>query len=141
MQAPYLQIAFVCDHIPQDGKMSVRDLPGKITVKGFSEKMPVLKTTLTVFVGFIAGEYTGKAKLRIRPFSPSGKILDSLPFSEIEFQKSLSHRVTASIAIEDLSLPEAGLYWLDVLLNEEVAARIPLEVEYRQETLPPRVEN
>ena len=39
MQALYLHIAFVCESIPEDGEMSIKDLLGKINVEGDTEKM------------------------------------------------------------------------------------------------------
>ena len=51
MQAPYLHVAFVCESIPEDGEMSIKDLLGKINVEGDTEKMvPFTLPSLILFL-------------------------------------------------------------------------------------------
>ena len=137
MKGPYLFIAFVCNSIPQDGRMPVEDLPGKINVEGSAETMPPFPLTFTLFLGFTAGEYTGKAEVDIQPFTPSNEELPPIDSLDIEFQEPLNHRVYLQVSIEDLRIKQQGIYWFDVKLNKALMTRIPVEVSYRQvETVP-----
>lgn len=132
MKGPYLFIAFACRSIPQDGKMPVENLPGKINVEGSTETMPPFTLTFTLFMGFTAGEYTGKAKVDIQPLTPSNEELPPMASLDVEFQEPLNHRVHVKVLIEDLVIQQRGIYWFDVTLNKSPMARIPVEVSYRQ---------
>lgn len=132
MKGPYLFIAFACDSIPQDGRMPVENLSGKINVEGSAETMPPFPLTFTLFLGFTAGEYTGKAKVDIQPFTPSNEKLPPMPSMNVEFQEPLNHQVHINVLIEDLAIKQQGIYWFDVTVNKSPMARIPVEVSYRQ---------
>ena len=132
MKGPYLFIAFACHSIPQDGRMPVENLPGKINVEGNAETMPPFSLTFTLFMGFTAGEYTGKAKVDIQPFTPSNEELSPMASLDVEFQKPLNHRVHIKVSIEDFTVEQQGIYWFDVKLNQSLMARIPIEISYRQ---------
>ncbi len=131
MQAPYLHIAFVCGSIPEDGKMPVEGLPNRVDVEGDTKKMSPFKLPIILFIGFVAGEYTGKAVISIQPVSPNE---DTLPphYSEVEFQESLNHRVYVSVKVEEFPVQQPGIYWFDVKLNGNPMARVPLEISYRR---------
>lgn len=131
MRAPYLYIAFACESIPEDGKVPIKRLQGKVTGVGDQKTMPPSQLTFTLFMGFVAGEYTGKAIIDIQPVSPSGQKMPR-QFEEVEFEQPLTHKISVSAIVEDFPIQESGVYWFDVKLNGNPVARIPLEVSYRQ---------
>ena len=130
MQAPYFYIGFIYDSMPEDGKMPIEQLLLRIFVEDEPETMPAFPATFTVFAGFIAGEYTGKAKIEMQPVTPSGKKLPSHGPQEESFKPISFHLVHVRFPVNNLLIEEAGVYWFDVKLNGEVKARIPLEVDY-----------
>lgn len=136
MQAPYLQIAFVCDSIPKDGKMPVKELVRKISAKGETKTIPSFPISVTLFAAFVAGDYNGKAILGVEIIAPDGESAASVPNSEIEFQESLNHLVHVTMLIEDVLIQKTGIYWCNVKLNGNLVARIPLEVSYQQRLQP-----
>ena len=96
--------------------------------------MPSTKLTFTLFLGFIAGDYTGKAVVTIQPINPMGGTLPVI-LQEVEFQESLTHRITITALMEEIPLPGPGVYWFDVKVNGAEKAKIPLEVLYRQKNI------
>lgn len=136
MKGPYLYIALACQSIPEDGKMPVENLPGKVTVEGNTEEMHPFPFTFTLFIGLIAGEYTGKAKIDIQPVAPSGEESPALSV-EVEFEEPLNYRVNVKTLVEKFIIKQQGIYWFDLKLENHLMGRIPIEVEYRQaKTIP-----
>ena len=130
MEAPYFYIGFIYDSMPADGKMSIEQLLCRIFVEDDPKTMPAFHAKFTVFAGFIAGEYTGKATIEMQPVTPSGTKLPSHGPKEGEFKEDLFHAVHVRFPVEDLLIEESGVYWFDVKLNGHLHARIPLEVVY-----------
>ncbi len=131
MKGPYLFIAFACPSMPEDGKMDVHNLPGKLNVEGDAETMPSFPLNLTLFIGLIAGEYTGKAQVSVKPVSPS-KEEYTLISEQVEFKKPFNHRVHIKVSVEDFTIKQQGVYWFDVHLENSLITRIPIEVIYRR---------
>ena len=136
MKGPHLFIAFACPSIPPDRKVSIDSLLSKLTIEGEAEKMPSIKITFRVFLGFIAGEYSGKTRIYIEAISPSNKKLSRFP-CDVEFQDPPNHQIHINVLIEDFVIQEPGIYWLDVRSNQALVTKIPIEVVYHQAQLVP----
>ncbi len=134
MKGPYLFIAFACQSIPPDRKVSIDSLLSRLTIEGKAEKMFPLKITFRVFLGFIAGECKEKVRIYIEVISPSNEKLSRFP-CDVEFQDTPNHQVLINVLIEDFVIQEPGIYWLDVKLNQALVTRIPTEVVYHQAQL------
>ena len=74
MQGPYLHIAFVRESIPEDEKLPIKDFLRAITFEGDTETLsPQQIPSLTLFLGFTSGKYTGKATVGVEFTDPSGE--------------------------------------------------------------------
>ena len=131
MKGPHVFIAFACQSIPQDRKISIDNLLSKINVEGKEEVMPSFQLTFRLFLGFVAGEYNGRARIYIQAVSPSNKKLSQFP-CDLEFKASLNHQVHINVLVKDFEVAEQGVYWFDVNLDQVLMTRIPIEVVYQQ---------
>ncbi|HXZ79462.1 MAG TPA: hypothetical protein VEG30_05990 [Terriglobales bacterium] len=134
---PYLQIATFCEKVLQeaDGVVSIIRMIDRITHFGREPELHAFQYQFMVIVVFKAGPFMkGKATIKLRPISPSGKQLTALEFP-ILFESE--DRGAGFVAGVNFTFEEEGLYWFDVLLEEDVATRIPMRVLYHPSmTLP-----
>ncbi|MGH9848718.1 MAG: DUF6941 family protein [Blastocatellia bacterium] len=137
-EKPYLSIAALCERALQekDGVISGIRFVDKliITAKGAeaSEKIPELPfMMLSAIIAFKSGPARGKRTIQLRLCNPKGELLSTVQSHEAVF-KGDENGVNLIVNIA-LQPKEEGLYWVDVLLDDEVITRIPLRVEYVRE--------
>jgi len=129
---PYLAMAILCERVLReaDGVISVIRVFDRSMVTGPTEEMPPTNIPLTLVISFKSGFMRGKGVVRLNPKSPSGKDLPGLQFPVL-FEGD-DDRGIAIVATLGFLVQEEGLYWFDVLVQEEVVTRIPLRVLYQR---------
>ena len=115
-----------------DGVISLVRITDKVTgtlagpVK--PDPLPAFPVSLSLVIMLRAGEARGPYVLKVRPESPSGE-----PIAENELPVNFTGPSgTGANFIINLGMPvsQEGVYWITVLLNDDLLTRIPLEIEY-----------
>jgi hypothetical protein len=102
----------------------------RLTVPGLTDEMqPYALDRLSLVVILKSGEMSGKYKLRIVPHTPSGK---ALPPAEMPVLFERDERGIVLATPLGLVATEEGLYWFDVMIEQDVLTRIPLRVMYQK---------
>lgn len=130
-----IQVAVLCDAATDDN--------GKLNLLGafdtiFAPQLPAVhpQCAVALRVTFMSGE-EGERKLKLNFVNADGKSI--MPAIDIPVSVALpddAHFVTRNfiVNIQGLNFPEAGLYSVDVRLDDKSHAGIPLQVKH----LPPR---
>lgn len=129
---PYVQIASFCQTvIPEaNGTLSLIRLIDRFPVTGQTKQMQPTTINLTLAVVLKAGNMTGASTVTIRPSKPDGSPMPPLNMPVL-FEGM--ERGVGIITQMGLVVSEPGLYWFDVLIEEEVLlTRIPLRILYQQ---------
>jgi hypothetical protein len=130
---PWVQVAaFVnvaMNEGPPGGWISLIRILDRWFFNGTTPEMPpsVLQTTLVVM--FKSGNMKSQATVKIRPVSPSKK---ELPSIEIPVLFEGDERGVTIVLPVVMQIQESGLYWFDVLVDEQIFTRIPLRVVYQK---------
>lgn len=126
---PLVNAFFFCDRVlhEADGVMSAIRIIDLIGVSALSEVegKPLAVAPTTLFIGLKSGDYKGVCEIALVGKRPSGKALKRQAMSvDLEGeQKGVNVVVQAH-----LHLPEEGVYWFELYLNDELATRTPLTV-------------
>ena len=137
---PYLQAACVCENIliEPDTVPSLIRIVGKFIITPPDIEMPKGIPTgfpMKLFVSFKRGDSIGKGKVSVygtRPDGSDGPKTDT----EVVFPGGVSGtaQIKADFHIID---PQAGTYWFNVLWDDELITKIPVEVEITKPAQPP----
>lgn len=119
---PILQFVILCDMV------SPPDQRGKVSFIGVFDKFlrPGVIPHFSVAVGWKNGK--GEHKFKMRVLDPDLKQMVEIP----EMQLHLKHETEsarADLNIDGMNLAKAGVYWIEIVLNEETIQSIPLPVE------------
>jgi hypothetical protein len=139
---PFLSVAVFCETIMEDagGKVSAigildgctfyitHDAPATVP----SEKQPA-NSIQHLLIGFKTGDSPGKHQLRLEMENPDGT-RKTINEKEIELPKAQNGGVNLRIQV-GMSAYLAGIYWLDVFLDENLTTRMPLNIQFQK--LPP----
>jgi len=134
---PYVQVACVCHTALQEvgGGLSVIRITDRVGVIGTTPQMqPQPLQNLSLVVLLKAGALRQSQRLKIVPVSPTGQNLPPLEMSVL-FEGD-DHGVALAMPL-NLIATEDGLYWFDVLVEEQLVTRIPLRVVYQQAQMTP----
>lgn len=131
---PFLAAAFFCEHIleDKDGALSAIRIVDRVTQTatgpGAPDEMPPLPIQLWALISLRSGAARGRGTISIRPENPSGHQSDpvELPIHFEGEERGANFRTQIGFVAES-----EGLYWFDVLLDDELLTRIPLRVVYR----------
>ena len=129
---PYVQVAAICQTALQEptGYLSIIRLIDRVPVAGVTEEMrPQPLNNLALVIVLKSGSMKGQYKLNIIPVTPSGKRLAG-PQSSVLFEGE--ERGVAAVIPCGLVAEEEGLYWFDVMLEQDVLTRIPLRLMYQK---------
>ena len=134
-EGPYVSVAAICESVlqEQDGKVScIRFIDVlNVTVNQEQPKTPVtVPIEVRAFVSFKSGPFVGSKNCMLRLVSPSGKtgqLAEDAPKSFPMVFNGGEHGYNLLLTF-NLPVRESGLYWFDVLLDEEVCTRIPLKI-------------
>jgi hypothetical protein len=84
---------------------------------------------LSMVIILKAGEMSGKYTVKVVAESPSGKRTPALQFTAL-FERD--ERGVVFCSPLGLVATEEGLYWFDIMLEQDVLTRIPLRVMYQK---------
>ncbi len=129
---PFVQVAAICQTPIQEtnGLFSVFRIMDRVPIQGFTDEMqPQPLHMLSIVIILKAGEMSGKYTVKIVPETPSGKRLPPLNITAL-FERD--ERGVIHCAPLGLIAEEEGLYWFDIMLEQDVLTRIPLRVMYQK---------
>jgi hypothetical protein len=129
---PYVQVAAIVQSPIQEnsGFLSLIRLIDRLPVAGITEEMqPQPLNQLAMVVVLKSGAMKGKYNIKIVPETPSGKRLPPIQLSVL-FEGE--ERGVAAIFPVGIVAEEEGLYWFDVMLEQDLLTRIPLRVMYQK---------
>jgi hypothetical protein len=129
---PYVQVAAICQ-VPlaeSNGCFSLIRIMDRVAFHGPTDAMPQQSLgAYSLVVILKAGEMSGKYTLKVVPRTPSGKELQGLQVPAL-FERD-ERGVILSVPL-GLVVEEEGLYWFDVMIEQDVLTRIPLRVLYQK---------
>ena len=129
-QRPLVQVACICEKVliePDNVPTLVRVVDTFVLQPQPASPPGVpIGVQLTIFVSLKSGEVVGDFEVGVRVNSPEGK---DRPLSRwpVEF-KGGEHGANLKIDFV-LTNPTPGLYWFDVLWDDEILTRIPLRLK------------
>jgi len=132
---PYVQVAALCERVLQekDGVLSLIRMIDRITISigGSSppEEMPPGSVNVNVVVALKSGFVRGRHNLRIVPSSPLGKKITELSAGVLLEGDDRGVNVVMNLQMQ---VKEEGLYWFEVLLEDQLLTRIPLRIVYQR---------
>jgi hypothetical protein len=121
---PKLHFALLCDDVRQEvgGKFSLMGLFEGITANAF----PVVHPRFAIVTEWSGGR--GEFAVKIRLLTPNrDKVLSESDSKLVMFQESQRHRDISVRFNSVFTLP--GTYWLEILVDNEPAAVVPLPVQ------------
>jgi len=139
MAGPYVTLATICEKVLQeaDGVISLIRTVDRIvvtaTVRGQGDSPPaelpqgLLQPTLVVALR--AGDAIGRHPVSIRVEQPTGVSLPPQTF-DVNFEGGVAGGVNLILQMQIEALE--GLYWFDVLVNDDLLTRVPLRVAYQR---------
>lgn len=128
---PYVTAALFCERILQekDDTLSVMRVADKLTLQvppgGFPEG---IKPAIPVifFLSLKSGPVVGQRNVTIRAIKPGGrpaKEVQTLPINFLGQDQGQNYIVNIMLGVE-----EFGLYWFEVVFDEQVLTRTPLMI-------------
>ncbi len=128
---PYVQIAAFCHTalIENTGALSIIRITDRVGVAGFTPEMAPTTVQVTLVVVLKSGFLRNQAKIIVRGITPSGVILPNIAFPAL-FEGE--ERGVQLIMPMGFVVQEQGLYWFEVLVEEQALTRIPLRILYQQ---------
>lgn len=132
---PYLAAAVLCERVLQekDEVISIIRMIDRLTVTvnaaGSPETMPPAAVNFTVLIALKSGSARGRMTVKWRTETPSGLKLPDQLFPV--FFEGEDRGVNLVINLNMIAEQE-GLYWFDVLLDEQLLTRIPLRILYQR---------
>lgn len=135
---PYLAVATICEKVIEDknGTLSLIGIVDRITANIVAPElpstMPPVPINLTVVIALKAGQARGRFSLKIRIEEPSGQ---QQPAAEIPIFLEGEDRGMNALVPLNLLATQEGLYWFDVLFDDQLISRIPLRLIYQPQRL------
>ena len=129
---PYVQVAAICQTALQEptGFLSLIRLIDRLPVAGTTDEMqPQPLNQLVLVIVLKSGAMKGKYNIKVVPETPSGK---RLPGPQLGVLFEGDERGVAAILPLGIVAEEEGLYWFDVMLEQDLLTRIPLRVMYQK---------
>lgn len=135
LKGPYVSVAAICEVLlhEQDDRLScIRffDVLNVQVAAGSPEPLPAIQLRVNALIAFKSGEFVGTKNCVLRLESPSGKtgkLAETSPKSYPMIFKGQESGYNLKMAL-DIPVTESGLYWFDVLLDDELYTRIPLRL-------------
>src|SRR4051812_36976786 len=129
---PYLSFAVFCDDVSQDAED--RLTLTRVTSRTYgtpasSPEVSGIVVRYMVVLGFARGEFTGEGRLEVRPpeaISEAG-VRDTLGFRPEDRTLVYQYELSALF-------PSPGVYWFEVLFDDALVTRMPLEIHARPAT-------
>ncbi len=129
---PFVSVACICQSPLREanGQLSIIRVMDRIQVAGVTPQMqPQPLQGLFMVVILRSGVWRETHNVKVVGYSPSGAVISS---NETSLLFEGEDRGPALIAPLALVVSEAGPYWFDVLVEEQLLTRIPLRVQYQR---------
>ncbi len=133
---PWVIVAAFCQTAIQEatGTLSIIKVVDGLTLAGTTKEMQPTPVQLTLALVLKSGEMKGQYNLKIRFNSPS-QVKQTGPSIPCYFEGG-DRGVQAVVPIGMIAT-EPGVYWFDVLIEEDTTlTRLPLRVMYQQVQMP-----
>lgn len=140
---PFIVFAVFCEQAIQekDDVLTLVRIVDQITLSGVGDDAPdalpegaAFNTTLVI--GLKAGQARGNQRVRVDVEHPDGS---RHPGPALPMHFSNAENSGGNLILKmTLSLSTTGLYWADVLVNERLVTRTPLDVRYQ--VIPPGIQ-
>lgn len=134
MPGPYVTVAALCENVLVDvtNALSLIRIVDRIdhTHMGSEvpDQMPPVPINLKVVIALKPGDARGRHALKLRPEAPSGQQHVAIEVPVLFESEDRGVNLTANLGMQ---LDQEGLWWFDVLLNEDqLLTRIPLRLAY-----------
>jgi hypothetical protein len=144
---PYVSVAAICESVlhEKDERISCIRFLDTLNVQVAAETpdpIPVLRFRVNAFVAFKSGAFVGTKNCMLRLTTPSGKSGKLKDSASKSYPMAFTGGEGGHNLIVTLDIPanESGLYWFDVMLDEEMYSRIPLKVNITRSS-PPQPES
>ena len=132
---PYLAAALLCEKVLQekDEVVSIVRIVDRVTLiapaSTSPETLPPISLNLSAFISLKSGSVRGRYTIKWRTETPSGIRLPDqlLPALFDGEDRGVNLILTLNIVID-----QEGVYWFDVLLEDQLLTRIPLRVLYQR---------
>jgi hypothetical protein len=132
---PYLTVAAICEKVLQekDDTISIIRMIDRLAITvnalGSPETMPPTATNVTILISLKSGKARGRNTIKLRLEAPSGL---KLPDQLLPVLFEGDDRGVNLILNLNLVVDQEGVYWFDVLLEEQLLTRIPLRILYQR---------
>jgi hypothetical protein len=129
---PYVALAIFCENALQeaDGVLSAVRIVDTFTVSDPASLPAGVRPLLplTALVGFRSGNAKGNRKLRLVGNAPSGHKSNGFeqPVTFEDEGSGVNFKVNLTLEVQG-----EGLYWFDVMLDDEFMTRMPLRIVYQ----------
>lgn len=134
-KGPHLSTAVLCETVLQEsnGVLSLIRIVDRVTQTvvdpNAPEEMPPVVLNFKAVISFKSGEARGSYSVKLRPQDPSGQQLPSLD-TPIHFEGEGDRGQNLIIDFR-FRAEMAGLYWVDVLFEDDLITRMPMRVIYQ----------
>jgi uncharacterized protein DUF6941 len=134
---PYLSAAVLCERVleEKDGVVTLVRLVDRLLIASQGPEapstLPPTTISLVAVIWLRSGEARGSHTLKIRPELPSGQSLDA---PQVTIHLEGEERGTRSVFNLNLVAEQEGLYWFDVLFDDNLLTRIPFRIIYQRMT-------
>ncbi len=141
---PYVSVAALCDAVLKEAdtnRISCVRFMDRLDVNltfpvGISELPVPLIYQVHGLIAFKSGGFRGKKTIKIKLVTPSGKLAQTeggIGEGFPAFFEGGEHGFNLTLDVT-LQTEEEGLYYFDVLLDDEMVTRIPLRVTFTKQT-------
>jgi len=142
-EGPYVSVAAICEKVlsEKDGLVScIRfvDILNLNIHKEKPEEPTGVRFAVNAFIAFKSGSFVGTKQCVLRLVTPSGKtgkLSAGAPKGYPVIFKGEGQGYNLILTIE-IPASENGLYWFDVMLDDEVYTRIPLRINITWQSSP-----
>jgi hypothetical protein len=131
---PFVNVAAFCERVlqEQDNVISLIRLIDQINVEahgpGAPDELPPTNIPATLVVMLKAGQARGSQRAKITLEAPDGSRRDG-PEIAVNFPGGAGSGANLLLPLT-IGVESAGLYWADVHINNRLAARVPLQINY-----------
>lgn len=134
MPGPFVQMATLCEKTLQeaDGVLSIIRAVDRVVVTAEGPDLPTDlprgRLPLILVVMLKSDEARGRYPITLRTQQPSGLYLEDRTFDAIFEGEERGFNLILQIDVDAVE----GLYWFDVVLNDQLLTRVPLRIMYRR---------
>jgi hypothetical protein len=133
---PWVQLAAFCQTAIQEatGALSIIRIIDRMAVAGMTQEMQPTNIQWTLAIILKADEMRGQYNLSIKIHAPNQQATDG-PSFPVLFEGE--DRGVQLVLPGGIVANQSGLYWFDILVENELLTRIPLRVLYQRIQMPP----